>query len=325
MKAAIVARYGPPENVAIRDLPTPAPADRDVLIRIHATTVSSGDCRVRGANFPRGFGLLARPALGWSGPRRPILGAECAGTVAAIGSRVSRFRVGDEVFAFTGARVGNHAEYIALAENAAIVPKPAALSFDEAATLSFGGTTALHFLRDRARIRRGERILINGAGGSVGIAAVQIARHLGAHVTAVCSSGKANRVRSLGAEATVDYMTTSFAAVGERWNVIIDTVGNLAVPDFRPALGKGARLVLLAAGLPELLAAPFQSAVGGFTVIGGVAPGRLSDVMALKELCDAGVYKPVIDSRFGFDDIVAAHRRVEAGGKTGSVVVTVAG
>lgn len=324
MKAAIVTRYGPPENLVMRDMPTPAPSEHEVLIRIHATTVSSGDCRVRGANFPRGFGPLARLGLGWSGPRRSILGAECAGTVEAIGSRVSRFRAGDEVFAFTGAMFGTHAEYIALAETAAIAPKPAALSFDEAAALSFGGTTALYFLRDRARIQRGERILINGAGGSVGIAAVQIARHLGAHVTAVCSSGKATRVRSLGAETTIDYRTTGFATVGERWNVIIDTVGNLTVQDFRPALDKDARLVLLAAGLPELLAAPFQSAIGGLTVIGGVAPGRLSDVLALKEFYDAGVYKPVIDSRFAFDDIVAAYRRVEAGSKTGSVVISVA-
>lgn len=325
MKAAVVERYGPPENVAMRDVPTPAPTDREVLIRIHATTVSSGDCRVRGANFPRGFGPLARLALGWSGPRRSILGTECAGTIAAVGSRVSRFRVGEEVFAFTGLKFGNHAEYIVMPEDAAVVAKPGSLSFDEAAALSFGGSTALYFLRDRARIRSGERILINGAGGNVGIAAVQIARHLGAHVTAVCSAGKADRVKSLGAEIAIDYRSDNFAAAGERWDVVVDTVGNLTVGACRPVLGKGGRLILLAAGLPELFAAPFHSATGNFTVIGGTAPGRLSDLLALKEFHEAGAYRPVTDSRFAFDDIVAAHRRAEAGGKTGSVVVTVGG
>lgn len=325
MKAAIVERYGPPENAALREVPVPVPTDRQVLVRIHATTVSSGDSRVRGANFPRGFGSLARLGLGWSGPRRSILGTECSGTVISIGPRVSRFRVGDDVFAFTGAKCGSHAEYIALSEAAAIAIKPAALSFDEAAAMSFGGTTALYFLRNRGRVQRGERILINGAGGSVGSAAVQIARHLGAHVTAVCSAGKANRVASLGAATTIDYGAIDFAAMGERWDVIVDTVGNVTPRGVRSALNKRGRLLLLAAGLPDLVAAPFHSARGEITVMGGVAPERREDVLALKELVDADAYRPVIDSRFDLDDIVAAHRRVDAGGKTGNVVVAVAG
>lgn len=324
MKAAICTSYGPPETVTLREVPAPVPTGREVLIRIRATTVSSGDCRVRGATFPPGFGPIARLALGWSGPRRPILGTECAGTIASVGPQVTRFRVGDEVFAFTGAKFGSHAEYIALPEDSAIVPKPASLSFEEAAALTFGGTTALHFLRDRARVERGERVLINGAGGSVGIAAVQIARHQGAHVTAVCSVGKTNKVISLGADAAIDYRATDFAVLGERWDVIVDTVGNVTPQRARPALNKRGRLVLMAAGLPELLAAPFHSASGGFAVIGGVAPGRLADVLDLRKLFDAGAYRPVIDSCFAFDDIVTAHRRVETGGKTGNVAVIVA-
>lgn len=322
MKAATCTSYGPPENVILRDVPTPAPAGREILIRIHASTVSSGDCRVRGANFPSGFAPIARLALGWSGPRQPILGTECAGTVAAVGPQGSRYRVGDEVFGFTGARFGCHAEYIVLPEDGAIASKPPSLSFEEAAALSFGGTTALYFLRDRARVGRGERVLINGAGGSVGSAAVQIARHLGAHVTAVCSAGKANRVASLGAEATIDYGTTDFAAVGERWDIIVDTVGNVTPRRASSSLNKRGRLLLLAAGLPDLLAAPFHAA-RGMTVIAGAAPDRPADVQDLKNLFEAGAYKPVIDSRFAFADIAAAHRRVDAGGKTGSVAVSI--
>ena len=325
MKAAICTKYGPPDNVTLSEVPTPVPASREILVRIHATTVSSGDCRMRGANFPPGFAPVARLALGWSGPRQPILGTECAGTVVAVGPQVSRYRAGDEVFAFTGARFGCHAEYIALPEDGAIAAKPASLSFEEAAALCFGGTTALHFLRDRARVARGERVLVNGAGGSVGIAAVQIARHLGAHVTAVCSLGKANRVASLGAQATIDYGTTDFAVLGERWDVIVDTVGNVTPPRVRSAVNKRGRLLLLAAGLPDLIAAPFHSARSRLAVIAGVAPGRREDVLTMKALFDAGAYKPVIDSRFAFDDMVDAHRRVEAGGKTGSVAVIVAG
>ncbi len=325
MRAAFCVRYGPPEGVVIRDVPTPVPSAGEILIRIRATTVSSGDCRVRGANFPRGFGRLARMALGWSGPRRPILGTECAGTIAAIGGQVSRFQVGDDVIAFTGARFGCHAEYLALPETAAIVPKPAALSFDEAAAVAFGGTTALYFLRDRARVRPGERVLVNGAGGSVGIAAVQLARHFGAHVTAVCSSGKSNRVKSLGADQTIDYAVTDFTAGGDRWDIVVDTVGNLTLGNTRSILNKGGRLLLFAADLPELLAAPFQSATSGIAVICGVAPERTSDLRTLTELSDRGLYKPVIDSRYAFDEIVAAHRRVDAGGKTGSVVVSISG
>ncbi len=198
-----------------------------------------------------------------------------------------------------------------LLQDGAIAAKPASLSFEEAAALCFGGTTALHFLRDRARVARGERVLVNGAGGSVGIAAVQIARHLGAHVTAVCSLGKANRVASLGAQATIDYGTIDFAVLGERWDVIVDTVGNVTPPRVRSAMNARGRLLLLVAGLPDLIAAPFHSARGRLAVIAGVAPRRREDVLTLKALFDAGAYKPVIDSR-GQRSASAAPRRALA-------------
>ncbi len=305
----------------IRDVPTPVPGDRDVLIRVRASTVSSGDCRVRGAIFPRGFGPLARLALGWSGPRRTVLGTECAGTVMAIGRQVSRFKVGDDVFAFAGGKFGCHAEYRTFPEAGAIALIPAGLSFENAAALSFGGATALHFLRDRARVQRGERVLVNGAGGCVGIAAVQIARHFGAHVGAVCSPGKVDIVRSLGADVAIDYGSTDFTTGGERWDVIVDVVGNLSLGACRRVLNKGGRLLLLVAGLPDLIAAPFQSMTGGITVVAGPAAEQPSDALALKELCEAGAYRPVIGCRYGFADIVAAHQQVESGHKTGSTVV----
>ncbi len=210
MKAAVCLSYGGPEVVQVTDVPTPVPQPNEVLVRIHATTVSAGDARIRGSNFPSGFWLPARAFLGVRRPRKPILGTELAGVVAATGASVTRFKTGDLVFAFPGVRMGCHAEYRAVREDAAIAHMPAGFSFDDAAAISFGGTTALHFLRSVGKVQRGERVLINGASGAVGSAAVQLARHFGAHVTGVCSAANVPLVRSLGAEAVIDYGVCGF-------------------------------------------------------------------------------------------------------------------
>lgn len=322
MKAAICRRYGPPDTVVIREVPRPEPGPGQVLIRNRATTVSSGDARIRAARFPAGFALPARLALGLTGPRKPILGTELAGVVEAIGSGVTRFRPGDDVFAFPGIKFGCHAEYTVVAADGGIARTPAAFTFEEAAAISFGGSTALHYLREVAKVRPGERVLVNGASGAVGLACVQIARHFGAVVTGVCSAANADLVRSLGAADVIDYATADFAASGSRYDIIVDTVGNATFQRCRPAMAKGGRLLLLATSLGGLLKAPLQSKMSGLTVAAGPAAERAEYISTLAELCEAGAFKPVIDQVLPFARIADAHARVDTGRKVGSVVVT---
>lgn len=322
MLAAVCTAYGGPEVVRLDDVRMPTLRADEVLVRVHATTVASADCRIRASRFPRGFGLPARMIFGWSRPRQPILGTECSGTVEAIGARVTNVRPGDAVIAFSGIKARCHAQYVALRADGALVSKPAGLSFAEAATIAFGGTTALYVLRDRARLRRGERVLVNGASGCVGTAAVQLARHLGAHVTGVCSTSNVDLVRSLGADAVVDYRATDFATGGERWDIIIDTVGNAPFGRSRNVLNDKGRLMLVAADLPGLIKAPLHSLASGLTVAGGPAPERAEDLRHLRDLYEAGALRPVIDSTYSFDRIADAHARADCGRKTGSVVVT---
>ena len=312
MKAAICQSYGPPEVVQISDVPTPAPKPNEVLIRVRATTVSSGDARIRGARFPRGFAIPARLFLGLTRPRKPILGTELAGVIDAVGAAVTRYRPGDKVFAFSGIGMGCHATFTAMREDAAIALIPAGFTFEDAAAISFGGTTALHFLRDVGKVQRGERVLINGASGAVGSAAVQLARHFGAHVTGVCSAANADLVRALGADDVIDYASADFATSGKRWDIILDTVGNATFARCRPALTDKGRLMLIAADLGDLLKAPLQSKLSGLTIAGGPAPERAEDILELKALCDAGAFKPVIDSRYPFDRIAEAHARADS-------------
>ncbi len=321
MKAAVCKAYGGPDVVQLLDIPDPVASPNEVLIRVVATTVSSGDARVRGARFPSGFSLLARVFLGLTGPRKQILGTELAGVIEAVGANVTRYRPGDQVFAFSGLGMGCHAELKVMPENGVMELMPAGVTFEEAAAISFGGTTALHFLRDVGKVQRGERVLVNGASGAVGSAAVQLARHFGAHVTGVCSSANADLVRALGADAVIDYTATDFARSGTRWDIIFDTVGNVSFVRCRNALNKNGRLLLAVGGLGELLRAPFQSMTSGLKVAGGPAPERVEDIIELKRLCETGAYKPVIDSRFAFDRISEAYTRVDSERKVGNVVV----
>src|SRR5512137_1530867 len=244
VRAYAYDRFGPPEVLQLKDFPTPVPGEHEVLVRIRATTVTAGDWRVRSLEVPRGFGLLSRLALGFSRPRQPILGTELSGEVVEAGKAVTRFRVGDQVFGFTGARMGCHAEYRCLPEEGhgrrdeAVALKPARLSHEEAAALSFGGTTALSFLR-KARLRPGEKVLVVGASGGVGTAAVQLARHLGGRVTGVCGAANLELVRSLGAERVIDYASEDFTASGERWDVVVDTAGTAPFSRCKGSLADG--------------------------------------------------------------------------------------
>jgi len=320
MKAAIYRRYGPPDVVQIAEVPTPEPAPGQVLIRVRATTVSAGDVRLRSVNVPRGFGVILRLAFGIFSPRTPILGADCAGEVAAVGRSVRGVAPGDKVFA-TGGRC--HAEYVALAEKH-VAPLPGNLTFAEAAALPFGGSTALYFLRDRARIQPGERVLVNGASGAVGSAAVQLARHFGATVTGVCSAANAPLVTSLGAARVIDYATEDFARSGETYDIIVDAVGNCPFDRCRSVLAPGGRLLLIVAGLGQTVGSLLRPSRAGRTVLAGVASGTGADLLVLKELAESGALKPVIDRTYPLADIVTAHAYVDTGRKRGNVVIAVA-
>jgi NADPH:quinone reductase-like Zn-dependent oxidoreductase len=321
MKAIVYERYGPPEVLQLKEVEKPAPGNNEVLIRTHATTVTSGDWRVRSLNVPAGFGLIKRLVFGVSRPRQPILGSELAGVIESVGKDVGNFKVGDPVFAFSDAAMGCHAEYKCMPEDGAVVPKPSRLSFEEAAALSFGGTTALDFLR-RGGLQGGETLLVNGASGAVGTAAVQLARHFGAIVTGVCSTANVALVKSLGASHVIDYTREDFTRNGETYDVIVDTAGTAPFSRSKASLKEGGRLLLVLAGLPDMLQAPWVSMTGSRKVIAGPTTVRVEDLRFLAGLAEAGEFKPVIDRRYPFEQIAEAHRYVDSGRKKGNVAIT---
>jgi NADPH:quinone reductase-like Zn-dependent oxidoreductase len=322
MQAYVYRRYGGPEVVELVDVPTPVPLDNEVLVKIHATTVSTGDWRVRTLKVPKGFGLFARMALGFTRPRQPILGTELAGTVETVGKSVTRFKPGDAVFAFPGTKMGCHAQYRAVAEDSPIALKPENLSFEEAATLSFGGSTALHFL-GRAQIKRGESILVIGASGALGTAIVQLAKHFGARVTGVTSTTNVQLVSSLGADKAIDYTRDDFTRMSETYDIIADTVGATSYARCKHVLKKKGRFLTMAGGVPDLVAALWAPMTGSKRVVAGPAAERPEYVRQLAELARTGVIRPVIDRRYEFAQMAEAHAYVETGRKRGSVVVRV--
>lgn len=325
MKAAIFKQYGGPEVVSVGELPTPHPKDDELLIKVHATTVSSGDWRIRSLNVPTGFGILVRLAFGLIRPRNPVLGTELAAEVVSTGRNVVSFNAGDSVLAFPGAQAGAHAEYIVMKEDAPIALKPENLSYEEAAALSFGGTTALDFLKHKAGIKPGDKVLINGASGAVGSAAVQLAKYFGAEVAAVSSSANQGLVKTLGADQFIDYTKEDFTQLGQRWDIIMDAVGNAPWSRVRPVLKENGRLLMIVAGLWETVKAPVISCKGSKQAISGTAAERPEDLRFLAELAEKGVFKPVIDRCYSLDEIVDAHTHVDSGRKRGNVVVKVAG
>jgi NADPH:quinone reductase-like Zn-dependent oxidoreductase len=323
MKVAYVPRYGPPEVVVFREVPTPEPGRGEVRIRVLAAAVTAGDWRVRSGIMPRGFGPLRGLALGFGGPRRGVLGTDAAGVVDAIGAGVTRFAVGDPVVAFPGSSFGAHAQYLLMPEGGRVVRKPEKLSFEEAAALPFGGMTALDFLR-RGCVEAGERVLVNGASGNVGTATVQLAKHAGAHVTAVCSAANASLVEALGADTVFDYAAADFATGHQPFDVIVDTVGNAPYARVKAVLAPGGRLLAMVPDLPALLGAPFVPRGQGHRVVAGPAVESRADLETLAGLASQGDVRPVIHARFPFDQLIEAYRVVDSGRKRGSVVVTLA-
>ncbi|HEX7476958.1 MAG TPA: NAD(P)-dependent alcohol dehydrogenase [Polyangiales bacterium] len=324
MKAIVYAKYGPPSVVELAEVPTPKPGGREILIKIHATTVTTGDWRARSLTLPAGFGLLGRLVFGVFGPRKPILGTELAGEVQAVGRAVTRWKPGDRVFAFTGASYGCHAEYRTMAEDGLIAHMPANLNFEEAASLSFGGTTALGFLRDKAGIQRGDRVLIVGASGAVGTAAVQIAKHFGAHVAGVCSTANLQLVRSLGADQVIDYTCDDFAKGSETYDIILDTTSTATFSRSESVLKQGGRLLAVQSSLAQALGLQRGSSQSRKRVIAGVAAVNVDHMLLLAQMAESGALVPVIDQCYPLADAARAHAHVDTGHKRGSVVLTVA-
>lgn len=322
MQAFVYRRYGGPGVVELADVPKPVPRDNEVLVRIHATTVTSGDWRVRTMCVPTGLRTIARLAFGFTRPRQPIMGSEMAGTIESVGKEVTRFRVGDEVFGFPGGAMGCHAQYRAMPEDGRLARKPANLSFEEAASLPFGASTSLHFLR-KAGIRPGDKVLVIGASGGVGTAMVQLAKHRGAEVTGVASTNNLALVASLGADRVIDYTKDDVTARRETYDIVVDTVGRTPFAHCRPMLKDKGRLLAVAAGIPDMLATLWAPLTGSRRVIAGPAEERVSDVAEMAALAEAGALRPVIDRRYRFAQMAEAHAYVETGRKRGSVVVSV--
>ncbi len=322
MKAAVYHRFGGPEVVEIHDVAQPEPAEDEILIRVCATTVSAADHRTRARDVPAGLLIPSSLVLGIFRPKRPVLGMDASGVVVAVGKGVERFAPGDEVLAMLGSRFGGHAEYSILKSTDAIALKPAMMSFEDAASLIFGGITARGYLK-QVTIGQGTRVLVNGASGAVGTAVVQLAKAAGAHVTGVSSKANEALVASLGADRTIDYGTTDFTEDGSTYDVIVDCVGNAPVARVRTSLNPHGAVLLVAGDLRSVILASGQARRHGITVITSPGPYRSEDLEHVVDLAQRGAFRPTIDRTFPFDRISAAHRFVDSGRKRGSVVVTV--
>jgi NADPH:quinone reductase-like Zn-dependent oxidoreductase len=314
MKAVVYDKYGPPEVLQLKELIKPVPKDNEVLIRVHGAIVTSSDCaNRRGAPFiGRFFTGLIRPKI--------TLGVELAGEIEAIGKDVKSFKEGDQVFASTGTSFGAHAQYKCLPEDGVLAIKPTNMTFGEAAAVCDGATTALFFLRDKANIQRGNKVLINGASGSVGSFAVQLAKYFGAEVTGVCSTANLEMVRSLGADNVIDYTKEDFTKTGQTYDIIFDTVGKSSFSRCKKSLKqRGIYLVTLprlTAILPKIGTKKAKFAAAGLHY-------AKEDLVFLKELIEAGKIRSVIDRGYPLEQIAEAHRYVEKGHKRGNVAITV--
>lgn len=315
MRVALFERYGAPDVVRLAELPTPVPGPGEILVRVEATSVGAADHAARSGE-PR----VVRLFSGLRRPRIPVLGSEYAGAVAALGEGVTAFAVGDRVYGASGASMGCHAEYVVVRADSAVAALPAGVTAEHAAALGDGAMTALPFLRDHGRVRAGQRVLVNGASGAVGAAGVQLARHLGAHVTAVTSTKNVEFVRGLGADEVIDYTADDFTGSSQRWDVVFDAIGTAGFRRARRVLAPGGVYLSTQPDASVFYALVSRRAKVAFTGLRKDAAKR-PDLAELAGLAAAGILVPVIDSTHPLADAAAAHARVATGHKRGSVVL----
>ena len=324
MKAILHTRFGPPDELRLKEIDKPAPRDNEVLIKINASTVTSTDCNVRNFTFvPKVFQLPARLFMfGVFKPRISILGIDLAGEIETVGKDVKRFREGDQVFGTPGMTFGAHAEYTCVPEDGALTIKPANMAWEEAAAIFLGASTALFYLRDKGKIQAGHKTLIYGASGAIGTYAVQLAKYFGAQVTGVCSTTNLEMVKSLGADKVIDYTKEDYTESGETYDLILDTVGKTSFSRCKKSLKQKGVFLPVLMDLKELVQIVWTSMTGGKRVKGGVAGESVEDLYFFKELIEAGKLKPVIDRCYPLEQTVEAFRYVERGHKKGNVVIT---
>ncbi|UCH59606.1 MAG: NAD(P)-dependent alcohol dehydrogenase [Anaerolineales bacterium] len=328
MKAIVWTKYGSPDVLEFRDVEKPVPKPNEVLIKIYATTVTAGDCEMRALKFPFILSLPMRLWIGFSKPKPDTIpGTELAGEIEAVGADVKEFKVGDQVFGSAGMGFGANAEYICLPEKpgemeGGVAIKPANMTYEEAATVPFGGRDALHFLR-LGNLQPGQKILINGAGGSIGTFAVQLARHFGAQVTAVDSTAKLDMLRSLGADRVIDYTREDFTKNSQVYDVIFDVVGTLSFSRSAKSIKRDGTYLLANPVNSQMLRGLWVRMTSSRKVVMQTASGTIAALTYLRELIEAGIIRTFIDRSYPLEQIVEAHRYVETGQKQGNVVITV--
>jgi NADPH:quinone reductase-like Zn-dependent oxidoreductase len=329
MRAIVYTEYGPPEVLRLEEVERPVPKKHEILIRVHASPVNYGDIMARNIanipasefNMPSFLRLPVKMAFGFRKPKNPILGNELAGEVEEVGQGVTKFKPGDQVFAYNGMKMRAHAEYLCMSEDGMVGIKPAKMSWEEAACVPYGGIMALSLLR-KVSVSLGQKVLINGASGGIGSLAVQIAKHCGAEVTGVCSTPRLEYVKALGADKAIDYTTEDFTQSGETYDLIFDILGRGTFSRFKQALKPNGRYLLASFKLGRVFQMLGTAIVGGKKVICAMASEKQEDMAVLKELVEAGEIKTIIDRTYPLEQAVKAHQYYESGQKKGQVVIT---
>jgi len=330
MKAIVCMEYGTPNVLQLKEVFKPTPKDNEVLIRVHATSVNFGDLMARNFkavsarkfNMPVFFWLPAKISFGLRKPNISILGSELAGEIEAVGENVKRFKKGDQVFGYPGMSFGAYAEYLCMPEDGCLAIKPVNMTYEEAAVVPYGAIMALNLLR-KVNIQPGQKVLINGASGGIGSAAVQIAKHWGADVTGVCSAARLEFVKSLGADKVIDYAKEDFTQNGETYDLIFDVLGKGSFSTVKHSLKPNGILLFASFKMKQLIQMLWTSKTGGKKVICAIAPGSVEDLHSVKELIEAGKIKAIIDRCYPLEQTAEAHRYVEQGHKKGNVVIIV--
>jgi len=323
MKAIVHTKYGPPDELQLLEVEKPVPGDNEVLIKIHATTVTTTDCNARNFTFvPQSFMFFARIMFGFKKPRIKILGIDLAGEIEAIGQDVKLFKAGDHVLGSPGTKFGGHAEYVCVPEKGALAIKPADLSWEKAAAISLAGNTALFFIRDLAKIQAGQKILIHGASGAIGTYAVQLAKYYGAEVTGVCSATNAEMVKSMGADKVIDYTIEDFTKGDERYDFIFNVVGKTTFSQSKGILKPKGIYLENMLGMKDILRMMWTSITGGKKIKGGVSKETAENLNFFIGLIESGKLKPVIDRIYPLEKTAEAFQYVESGHKKGNVIIT---